>query len=132
MQVVKRNNKHEDVSFDKILTRLKTLGKDNNININYSALCLKVIDQLYDKIETTKIDELAAQQCASMITVHYDYGTLAGLISTPMIRSAPTICAPWITLRPIPPNPKTATVLPGSTLASKATAPTPVVTPQPM
>ena len=81
MQVVKRNNKHEDVSFDKILTRLKTLGKDNNININYSALCLKVIDQLYDKIETTKIDELAAQQCASMITVHYDYGTLAGLIS---------------------------------------------------
>ena len=81
MQVVKRNNKHEDVSFDKILTRLKTLGKENNININYSALCLKVIDQLYDNIETTKIDELTAQQCASMITVHYDYGTLAGLIS---------------------------------------------------
>ena len=81
MQVVKRNNKHEDMSFDKILTRLKTLGKENSININYSALCLKVIDQLYDKIETTKIDELTAQQCASMITVHYDYGNLAGLIS---------------------------------------------------
>ena len=81
MQVIKRNNKYEDMSFDKILTRLKTLGKKNNININYSALCLKVIDQLYDKIETTKIDELTAQQCASMITVHYDYGNLAGLIS---------------------------------------------------
>jgi len=81
MQVIKRNNKYEDVSFDKILTRIKTLGKENGININFSALCLKVIDQLYNKIETTKIDELAAQQCASMITSHYDYGKLAGLIS---------------------------------------------------
>ena len=48
MQVIKRNNKYEDVSFDKILTRIKTLGKENGININFSALCLKVIDQLYN------------------------------------------------------------------------------------
>ena len=81
MQVIKRNKKYEDISFDKILTRIKTLGKENSISINFSALCLKVIDQLYDKIETTKIDELAAQQCASMITVHHDYGKLAGCIS---------------------------------------------------
>jgi hypothetical protein len=36
------------------------------------------------------------------------------------------------TLRPIPPKPKTTTLAPGSTLAVLITAPTPVVTPQPM
>ncbi len=33
--------------------------------------------------------------------------------------------------RPMPPQPMTATVLPGSTLAALNTAPTPVTTPQP-
>jgi ribonucleotide reductase alpha subunit len=41
---------------------------------------MKVIDQLYDKIPTTKIDELAAEQCASLSTLHPDYGTLAARI----------------------------------------------------
>ena len=44
---------------------------------------------------------------------------------------AVAMTAPMITARPIPPNPKTATVLPGSTLAVLSTAPMPVVTPQP-
>ena len=38
------------------------------------------IDQLYDNIETTRIDELTAEQCASMSTTHYDYSTLASHI----------------------------------------------------
>ena len=56
----------------------------------------------------------------------------AGLMSTPMILSAPTIFAPWITFRPMPPRPNTTTLAPASTLAVKITAPMPVVTPQPM
>ena len=56
----------------------------------------------------------------------------AGLRSTPMILSAPTIFAPWITFRPMPPRPNTTTLAPASTFAVKSTAPTPVVTPQPM
>ena len=55
-----------------------------------------------------------------------------GLRSTPMILSAPTSFAPWMTLRPMPPRPNTTTLAPASTLAVKITAPTPVVTPQPM
>ncbi len=55
----------------------------------------------------------------------------SGLISTPTICAAPTIFAPWITLRPIPPRPNTTTVEPASTSAVLITAPTPVVTPQP-
>lgn len=80
MQVIKRNNTHEEISFDKILRRVKKLGNEANININYSALVIKVIDQLYDNIETTKIDELTAEQCASMNIQHPDYGILAGRI----------------------------------------------------
>src|SRR5437868_14606686 len=48
-----------------------------------------------------------------------------------MMRSAPAMRAPWITERPTPPQPNTATLAPGSTLAVLNTAPTPVVTPQP-
>ena len=57
---------------------------------------------------------------------------LGGIGSTPMILSAPTILAPWITFNPMPPRPKTTTLAPASTLAVNSTAPTPVVTPQPM
>lgn len=80
MRVTKRNGQLEDISFDKILKRIKTLGQEANIQINYSSLVMKVIDQLYDKISTAKIDELAAEQCASLSTQHPDYGTLAGRI----------------------------------------------------
>jgi ribonucleoside-diphosphate reductase alpha subunit len=80
MRVKKRNGELEEVSFDKILKRLKTLGHEAGIQINFSALAMKVIDQLYDTIETKKIDELAAEQCASLSTQHYDYGTLASRI----------------------------------------------------
>ncbi len=81
MQVRKRNGLYENIAFDKILNRVKILGKENNLmNINYSGLIMKVIDQLYDKIPTSNIDELTAIQCASMCTTHYDYYSLAGLI----------------------------------------------------
>jgi len=80
MNVTKRNGELEIVSFDKILQRIKRIGKDININVNYTALAMKVIDQLFDGISTTKIDELSAEQCASMASIHYDYNTLAGRI----------------------------------------------------
>jgi ribonucleotide reductase alpha subunit len=80
MRVIKRNGELEDLSFDKILNRIRKLGQEAGIHINYQSLIMKVIDQLYDKIPTTKIDELAAEQCAGMSTNHPDYATLAGRI----------------------------------------------------
>jgi ribonucleotide reductase alpha subunit len=80
MHVTKRNGELQEVAFDKILERVKKLGQEANIHINYSSLVMKVIDQLHDKIPTSKIDELAAEQCASMSTNHPDYATLAGRI----------------------------------------------------
>ena len=38
---------------------------------------MKIIDQLYDNIATSKIDDLMAEQCASLLSEHPDYGKLA-------------------------------------------------------
>jgi ribonucleotide reductase alpha subunit len=78
MFVTKRNGNRELMSFDKILTRIKTAGQ--NLKVNPTALALKVINQLFDGISSTKIDELSAEQCASMSSTHPDYNVLAGRI----------------------------------------------------
>ena len=80
MRVTKRSGKLQEVAFDKILERVKKLGQEASIHINYSSLVMKVIDQLYDGIPTAKIDELAAEQCASLSTNNPDYATLAARI----------------------------------------------------
>jgi ribonucleoside-diphosphate reductase subunit M1 len=82
MQVLKRDGGLQEVSFDKILQRVKKLGSEVTppLTINYSQLIMKVIDQLYDKIPTYVIDELTAEQCAALSTKHLDYATLANRI----------------------------------------------------
>jgi len=80
MYVIKRDGKLEVLSFDKILNRIKNICQEVNININYQSLVIKVIDQLYDNIPTSKIDELTAEQCAVMSTNNTCYATLASRI----------------------------------------------------
>ena len=80
MNVRKRNGEIVAISFDKILHRIKTIGQLHNIHINYSSMAIRIIDQLYDGIETSKIDELTAQQCASQTTQHIDYGRMASVL----------------------------------------------------
>ena len=78
--VIKRNGEREKVSFDKILNRIKKLGQPKQLNVNYTGLVMKIIDQIYNNIETEKIDEVMAQQCASMCSLHYDYYNLASYL----------------------------------------------------
>ncbi len=80
MRVKKRDGSLQDVKFDKILTRVKKIGLQAGVSINFSALVIKIIDQLYDGIPTTKIDDLTAEQCATQSSQHPDYGTLASYI----------------------------------------------------
>jgi len=80
MYVTKRNGQKEIVAFDKIVNRIRKIGQEVDIQLNYSSLTMKVIDQLYDGIPTTKIDELTCEQCASLSSQHPDYGTLAARI----------------------------------------------------
>tara|TARA_B110000483_G_scaffold240497_1_gene321248 strand:- start:20605 stop:23103 length:2499 start_codon:yes stop_codon:yes gene_type:complete len=82
MRVKKRNGNYEDISFDKILNRVKNLGNnmEPKLKLNYSELIMDVIEQLYSDISTTKIDELTAEQCTSLCTRHPDYGQMASRI----------------------------------------------------
>ena len=82
LHVKKRSGKLEAVSFDKILDRVKKIGEEVNLTqVKYSALVMKIIDQLYSGIETSKIDELTSEQCASLTTVSYEYGILASRVA---------------------------------------------------
>ena len=84
LYITKRDGSTEVVSFDKILKRVKALGSgigvESKLNVNYSQLVMKVVDQLYNNMPTYVIDELTAEQCASLITKHPDYGILASRI----------------------------------------------------
>jgi len=82
MQVMKRNGEKEDMSFDKILMRIKTLCETRLpvLNIGYANLVMKIINQLIPDIPTSTIDEIVGEQCASMTTIQYDYGELASRI----------------------------------------------------
>ena len=80
MRVIKRNGKHENIAFDKILKRVKSIGNECKIKLNYTTFVMKVIDQIYDGIPTTKLDELTAQHSASLSVQHPDYNILASRI----------------------------------------------------
>ena len=82
MRVLKRSGKYEEVSFDKILKRVKKLGAETKppLSLNYSQLIMQVIEQLYNDIPTSVIDELTAEHCASLCTKHPDYATLASRV----------------------------------------------------
>lgn len=78
MRVIKRNEECEDVSFDKVLNRLKKLSSD--LNINVSEIAQKVCTRIYDGVKTCELDELAAYLCSSMSIDNPDYSTLASRI----------------------------------------------------
>lgn len=78
--VVKRDGRREPVMFDKIVQRMRNLDKTGSLNVNFTTLAIKVIEQLTDNMKTAKIDELCGEQAATMATIHPDYGVLAGRI----------------------------------------------------
>ena len=78
MRVIKRNGEMEDVSFDKVLNRLKNLS--SGLTINVSEIAQKVCSRIYDGVKTYELDELAAHLCSSMSIDHPDYSVLASRI----------------------------------------------------
>jgi ribonucleoside-diphosphate reductase alpha subunit len=63
MRVLKRSGNPEDVSFDKILNRLKALAP---VGVNADILSQKVIAGLTNGMTTTTLDDLAAYHAVSM------------------------------------------------------------------
>ncbi len=78
--VVKRNGEREEVSFDKVIRRIRALCSGLSNDINPMFVAQKVVTQIYDGVKTTELDELAAQICISLETTHLDYGKLASRI----------------------------------------------------
>jgi len=79
MRVLKRDLSYEDISFDKVLRRIRTLC-DGLKGVRADEIAQQVCARIYDGVRTSELDELAAQLCASMLTTHPDYGTLAARI----------------------------------------------------
>jgi len=78
--VIKRNGTKEEVSFDKVIRRLKKLCINLSNNVNSIMVAQKVCSQIYNNVSTVELDELAAQICISMETTDLDYGILASRI----------------------------------------------------
>jgi ribonucleoside-diphosphate reductase alpha subunit len=102
MYVIKRNGDREILSYDKISQRIKQLNQGTSIQS--SGLVMKIIDQLHDNIRTSQIDELIAEQCASMGVYHYDYSILASrmIISNHQKEVDPLFLNYMETIRSIP------------------------------
>ena len=84
MKVIKRNGSTEDVSFDKILKRIKSLcdGSEfkNKLNIDPTIIAQKVCAEIHDNIETIKLDELSSQIAISLYSTDPEYAELASRI----------------------------------------------------
>ena len=79
MRVVKRNGTSENVSFDKVLQRIRRSAR--GLTVRPDALTQQVLAQIYDGVKTVELDELSAQLAASLSTTHPDWGTLASRIA---------------------------------------------------
>jgi len=83
MRVLKRNGDYQEVSFDKILQRLKSLCIDKNLrnlSIDPTIIAQKVCSEIYDGVETQELDELSSQISAALYSKHPDYAELASRI----------------------------------------------------
>lgn len=83
LYVVKRNNRGiEEVSFDKIINRLKRLiyNLDEDY-IDIYRVAQKVCAGIYPGVTTSELDELAAETAAHLTSEHPDYGIFAARIA---------------------------------------------------
>lgn len=81
MYVVKRDGRKEPMMFDKITARVRKLCYGLNELVDPIKVAMRVIEGLYDGVTTSELDNLAAEQAATMTTTHPDYAKLAARIS---------------------------------------------------
>ena len=79
MRVLKRDGEYEDVSFDKVLRRIKNLSNGLD-GVETDEVAQKICGRIYDGVKTTELDELTATTCSTMSTIHPNYGILASRI----------------------------------------------------
>ena len=84
MRVQKRNGNLEDVSFDKILARISSMSTGSEfvqqLNIDATKVAQKVIQEIYDGVETSELDILTSETAIAMYSVNPEYAVLASRI----------------------------------------------------
>jgi ribonucleoside-diphosphate reductase alpha chain len=79
--VINRHGISVPLDFNLILTRLTTLKNyEPKLHVNVGLIAQNTIKLMINNITTRELDNISANICASMITVHPDYGTLASRI----------------------------------------------------
>lgn len=96
MKVIKRNGKQEDVSFDKILHRIKKLITDKllgNLDFVHSdIISQEVISKLYDGVTTEELDNLTASIAIEKSLQHSNYEILAARVAVSNLHKKTTEC----------------------------------------
>jgi len=82
MRVLKRDGHYEEVSFDKVIRRIKALCVEEPVCklVDYISVAQKVCSRIYDGVKTSELDELTANICISMSTDEPEYGVIASRI----------------------------------------------------
>ena len=83
MKVEKRNGDFEEVSFDKILSRLNALCNDSHLSqlsIDASKVAQKVCSEIFDGVKTSELDILSSEVAISLYTQNIEYKELASRI----------------------------------------------------
>lgn len=79
--VINRRNESVPLDFNRILSRLMMLkNMEPKLHVNIGLIAQNTIKLMINNITTRELDNISANICASMITVHPDYGTLASRI----------------------------------------------------
>jgi ribonucleoside-diphosphate reductase alpha chain len=83
MRITKRNGRSEQLSFDKIIYRLKKLCTDKSLGplktIDPDVVAQRVVSSIYDGVTSTELDEEAARIAVNM-TDNLEYAKLASRI----------------------------------------------------
>ena len=85
MRVEKRDGSIEEVSFDKITTRIISLCNDVKLNplikIDPQLVAQKVSSEIYDGVKTVELDLLSSEIAISLYTQNVEYKELASRIA---------------------------------------------------
>jgi ribonucleoside-diphosphate reductase alpha chain len=87
--VVKQNGEKEQVSFDKILTRINSQSGDLG-GVDSLHVAKAVVQGLYDGVSTKVLDNLASEISASLSAKHPDYSLLAARIAITRLQKSTT------------------------------------------
>lgn len=82
MIVIKRDGSKEEVSFDKVIRRIKfkCLEEPVCLKVDYVSIAQKVCSRIYDGVKTVELDELAANICVGLSTDEPEYAQIASRI----------------------------------------------------